>query len=166
MSLQHQVHCEAAATLLAVEHFASHLETLTVIHFTDCQLLTQAFRNGSTAGSPLHTCARSLWELTAWHRIDLTPVWLPGTEMVDNGTDALSRDLAVDKHPYSLPVPALNALLHAFPARTDVPTISMDWFTDATSAQAPCFFTCLFFPTAEGTDAFAAPSWHSTPCPC
>lgn len=93
----------------------------------------------------------------------MTTIWVSGQEIIDNGTDELSRALTVDTHDYSLNIPPQELLRDHFP---HLPDFDIDWFASPRHTQAQRFWTRTWCPNAEGCDAFTAPTWAEITCCC
>ncbi len=92
-------------------------------------------------------------------------LWVPGKELVDIGVDDLSRARVRNLHDVQLCPESLTSVFSLAEAYLGSrPTV--DWFASSASAKLPRFWSWFWQPDAEGTDAFLALSWSSSPFSC
>jgi hypothetical protein len=157
-----QVQCEAEALHQALLTFLNLVRGCVVLHVTDCKPTLDLPDRGSAVSSQLQRTARDIWLLCSTHSIFLYSAWVPGTDLIKSGTDALSRDGLVDPHTVSLcsdgwiRVQDLAQRCHM--------TLAVDWFADDVNHQLPTFWSRHPTPGSAGVDAFSAPSWNHRRC--
>jgi hypothetical protein len=88
--------------------------------------------------------------------------WVPGLELVQSGTDALSRDALVDPHCAFLHPEGWNLISRL--AQSHSRPLVIDWFADVLNHQLPLYWSRYPTPTSAGEDALAAPSWDHVRC--
>jgi hypothetical protein len=157
-----QVQCEGEALHQALLTFLPLLQGRSVLHVTDCLPTLGLPERGSAASAQLQRTARAIWLLTSLHGILLYSAWVPGIELIQSGTDALSREALIDPHCATLRPHGWERVLSLAQSRSRTPSI--DWFADHINHQLPCFWSRYSSPTCSGEDALTAPSWDHIRC--
>lgn len=157
-----QVQCEGEALHQALLTFLTAVSGRAVLHITDCRPTLGLPERGSATSAQLQRTARSIWLLCSVHGIFLYSAWVPGLELVQSGTDNLSRDALRDPHCASLRPDGWSLVLKLAHAHHRPPVI--DWFADLLNCQLPSYWSRYLTPTSSGEDALAAPSWDHSRC--
>jgi hypothetical protein len=159
-----QVHREAVALSHAADLAVERAPGRTTILVSDCAPCVQALTKGSRSPE-LQACAAHVAQQSISTNSRLIPMWVPGKELVERGVDALSRTAALALHDVALAPNHLTAI-QALACRYLGQPLSVDWFASPATAQLPRYWTRYADPSSEGLDAFLAPSWLASPCPC
>jgi hypothetical protein len=135
---------------------------MTVLHLTDCTPVSAAIGSGSKNSKVLHAIAVRLWRLAATWSTHIESEWIPGTTMLDEGVDRLSREAAIDTHDVRV---TEQAWLQAQQlAREGGMQLSVDWFADANNHRLPTFWAKEHAAGATGINALSAATWGRTEC--
>jgi hypothetical protein len=157
-----QVQCEAEALHQALLTFLGTVRGAVVLHVTDCKPTLHLPERGSAVSSQLQRTARDIWLLCSTHSIFLYSAWVPGTDLIQTGTDGLSREELVDPHTATLRPDGWTKILEL--ARRCRMRLSIDWFADDINHQLPVFWSRYHTPGSAGADALSAPSWDHSRC--
>lgn len=168
-----QVHREALGVLLAYRAALSRkdLRGWAVLQRNDAQGVITALRKGSSKSRVLQDMALEVNRLNVLYRIELIPMHVPGTTLVEEGIDGASRDgsdFGNDANVGALLGPSVSDQLWARIVKVADEvgwTMSVDRFATAANARL-CRFNSRFpEPDAEATDALAQLDWDSSTCP-
>jgi hypothetical protein len=109
---------ELAAILRMVQRHAKEWAGRRILTATDNMTAQAAVNHGSVKGDPeegdLMVLVRELQLLLAVYDIDLIARWVPGTDMITEGTDGLSRPKGAARPPLVLPDAYLEFWQRAF----------------------------------------------------
>ena len=158
---------EGYASLMCLESFAPLMPaSSTVLHEGDCQCVVAAINKGTGRSEILHRLALKIWKSVAKHSLLMYSGWIPGTEIINSGADAMSREagldwsgLEIDKDKQAWQ--AVQTLLKANDWE-----LTLDLFASEANAKCARFMSRHEQPKAECVDAFTAASWTVNSCPC
>ena len=107
--------------------------------------------------------------LSAVHNVNPMFLHVPGTQLIKEGVDAMSRDGTTDRlGAASLRGPAcshsLKQRIFGMAARLGW-SISVDLFASGCNRLVPRYFSQYFEPDAEAADALSVPDWGFSHCP-
>ncbi len=161
---EEQVHREAFAFRQATEFATERAAGRAVVLISDCRPVVQAATRGSPS-AVLQEVARAVATLSLLRDVAITPMWVPGEEMVRLGVDGLSRGGSASLHEVSLRQPFLQQVLSGATAYLGGES-TVDWFASARSAVCTRFWSRYGDEGAEGIDAMLCPSWAASVCRC
>ena len=161
-----QVYRETLAGWLAVRAVSQEfaLGRFVVLVRGDCIGALSAFRKGSFRSPLMQDVALAFNELFM-RSAGKPPLLLhaPGTSLVEEGVDALSREVAAGRL-LSSSMSRLRQVVAQEAARMGA-AISIDLFASADNAVVPRFAARNAEPLAEWVNAFTMPSWAQSACP-
>jgi hypothetical protein len=158
---------EGYASLMCLESFAPLMPaSSTVLHEGDCQCVVAAINKGTGKSAILHRLAVKIWKSVAKHALLVYSGWIPGTEIIHSGADAMSREAGLDWSGLELDRTkqawqAVQRLLQA-----NGWELTLDLFASEANAKCARFMSRHEQPKAECVDAFTAASWAVNACPC
>ena len=163
--MQHQVRREAEAIYLAFTASSRlvDLHSATCILRNDARGALASLRKGNFRSTHLQSCAMRLSKSAATLNCDLLFLHAPGRDLVEEGIDRLSRDVAL-----SLRGPSCNADLRLKiynMAATLGWVLSIDLFATSSNALTARFFSRFPEPQSEFEDAFGVDNWNQSLCP-
>ena len=150
------------ATHAASQHFA--LADFTVLIRGDCWGALSALRKGSFRSPAMQDTAIAFNEL--FMRVRASPplfLHTPGTQLVQEGTDGLSRAEASERRKSEATRALRDIVIDQ--ARFLEQDITIDLFATADNTLVPRFFSAHWEPLAEGANALLQPDWGCSVCP-
>jgi hypothetical protein len=161
----HQVRRETLSGVLSLEAAALEVDLsgAVVILRNDAIGALTALRKGSFASVFLQQCAMRACRLERRIGCETLHLHAPGTTLIEEGVDDLSRDAAAAA---AGPVsgPRVRAAIDTL-ARALGWSVTIDAFASASNALVPRFFAQFAEPQAEVEDAFSANDWGCSLCP-
>mmetsp|Transcript_37009 Transcript_37009/g.98320 ORF Transcript_37009/g.98320 Transcript_37009/m.98320 type:complete len:1072 (+) Transcript_37009:2523-5738(+) len=161
-----QVLREARAIVLAVAAASRRysLRDHTLLIRSDCEPAISVLQKGSSSSSALQGESLAFARFCVDHQL-ATPLFLhiPGSQMVAEGVDALSRLHAVQAR-LTESNDRLRGIVRAEAARLGW-SITIDLFASMPNALTTRFYSRAVEPEAEGVDALSQPDWGSSVCP-
>ena len=142
-----------------------------VIQRNDAQAVIAALRKGSGRSRVLQDMALEVNRLSALQRVELIPMHVPGTALVEEGIDGASRDgveLGPSANVSALLGPAVSDELWGLVLRVAADVgwePSVDRFATAANRRLARFNSRFPEPEAEATDSLAQVDWDSSVCP-
>ena len=163
----HQAWREGFAALLGLQSFSSEIRTLrggAILHDSDCQCVVKAFTEGTVRSEVLQSQAVSMWECAASLGVVLFSGWVPGTDIIRSGADALSRDEGLDWHGWGISARSFQRVRDLQAALGW--TLTVDLFASDANAKCTRFYARRHCPGVEAVDAFGVASWGRRLCAC
>jgi hypothetical protein len=163
--MQHQVRREALGGTLAFDAASRELDLADawVVMRNDAVGALAALRKGCSSSTFLQQCAMRLAMLHRTARCHPLFLHAPGSALVSEGVDGLSRDAAAEvAGPVSSPVVRDRALALAQALGWE---LTVDAFASESNSLLPRFFARYAEPQAEAEDAFAVGDWDRSRCP-
>ncbi len=163
--MQHQPRRETLGGVLAFEAASRELDLADtwVIMRNDCVTALSALRKGCFSSTFLQQCAMRFALLQRDARCHALFLHAPGSQLVEEGIDDLSRSVAADvAGPVSSPLVRSHADLLAKSLGWE---LTVDAFASEANTLLPRFFSRYAEPRAEAEDAFAVSDWDRSVCP-
>ena len=163
--MKHQVRREALGGVLAFEAATRLLDLAGawVIMRNDAVGALSALRKGCSSSTFLQQCSMRFALFQRDARCHTLYLHAPGTQLIEEGVDGLSRDVAAD---VAGPVSSKFVRDRATSlARSLGWELSIDAFASAANSLLPRFFARYAEPRAEAEDAFAVGDWAYSTCP-
>jgi hypothetical protein len=171
--ISEQVHREALGVVSAYREALSGKDLCgwAVLQRNDAQAVIAALTKGSSRSRVMQDMALEVNRLSALQRVQLIPMHVPGTALVDEGIDGASRDgddLGPGANASALLGPAISDELWALVRATAADVgweLSIDRFASASNRRLARFNSRFPEPEAEATDSLAQIDWNSSTCP-
>jgi hypothetical protein len=163
--MQHQVRREALGGTLAFDAASRELDMTDawVVMRNDAVGALAALRKGCSSSTFLQLCAMRLAMLHRTARCHPLFLHAPGSALVPEGVDGLSRDTAAEvAGPVSSPLVRHRASALAQALGWE---LTVDAFASESNSLLPRFFARYAEPQAEAEDAFAVGDWDRSRCP-
>ena len=160
-----QVHLEAKGGVraLAAALRRADLRNSVGIFRNDSVASLAALRKGSWSSPVLQECATSFYELCAESGVEPLFLHAPGSDLVREGIDAASRDLAIGIAGPACS-PRLKTMVFTLAARHGW-RITVDAFASFGNRLVDRYFSEFPEPDAEAVDALAVTDWYASRCP-
>ncbi len=163
--MQHQVRRETLGSVLAFEAASKELDLSDswVLMRNDCVTALSALRKGCSSSTFLQQCSMRFALLQRDARCHSLFLHAPGSQLVAEGVDDLSRTTATDvAGPVSSPLIRSHADALARSLGWD---LTVDAFASEANSLLLWFFARYAEPRAEAEDAFAVNDWDRSTCP-
>jgi hypothetical protein len=151
---------ELIGIYLAMETYGRLLRGRHVAAVSDCVAAVSAINAGGSQRSPeLTKWTKAIWLLCIEHSCAVSARWVPGTDMVNSGVDALSRELADLSDQWGLNPQLFDEVQQAMGPFT------VNLMASATRHQnMQRFWSRYANPGAEGFDSRTKASWNYYQC--
>jgi hypothetical protein len=167
---QDQVHRESEGAIQAITALIPWAKSVgislahkNILIRGDCSPALQTLQKGSFKSEVLQRHARKFQRFCFENRITPSFLHIPGTEMIANGVDELSREGAAE-----IAGPSLDEQMKAeiLEMCNDANiTITIDLFASCTNKFTDRYCSRFYEPESESTDAFAKQHWGCSRCP-
>jgi hypothetical protein len=163
--MQHQVRRETLGGILALEAASRELvlSDAWIIMRNDAVGALAALRKGCSSSSFLQQCSMRFARLQHAARCNTLYLHAPGTVLITEGVDDLSRESAAD---VAGPVSSPRVRSRVFRLAASLGwKLTVDAFASAANSLLPRFFARYAEPQAEAEDAFSVGNWACSTCP-
>ena len=168
-----QVHRESLGVTLGYQAALcfKNLRGWAVIQRNDALPVIAALRKGSSQSRVLQEMALQVNRINAANHVELIPMHVPGTTLVDEGIDGASRDgddFGRGANVGAIQGPAVSdalwIVIQEVAAKANL-RMSIDRFATASNSRLERFNSRFPEPNAEATDALAQVDWDTSLCP-